>query len=89
MLHGIDGRGGASAHGSDGGGLDVHPVEDPGDVRRALQFQPGERVIVETSRDDVVTGEVVIDGGERIVRARMDESDLKHDLYVRRPLRSP
>lgn len=52
-----------------------------------LQFQPGERVIVETSRDDVVTGEVVIDGGERIIRAPMGESDLEHQLFVRRPLR--
>lgn len=53
-----------------------------------LQLPVGARVIVETERGDVVSGEVVIDAGERLVRAGMDESDLRYPAYVRRPARS-
>lgn len=51
------------------------------------QFTPGERVIVETSRDDVVSADVVIDAGDESMRAPMDISDLDRRLFVRRPAR--
>jgi len=66
-----------------------------------LQLKLGERVIVEMVTEyqqrrmdlgyekhniDVAAGEVVIDDGEKLVRCRgIDQSDLRHKLFVRRP----
>lgn len=70
---------------------------------RWLQFKPGDRVTIEFVSDDdetdialghddgdydIASGEVVIDDGQKLVRCHaLDASDLRHKLFVRRPMR--